>query len=155
MRLTARTDLAMRVLMFCAANPDRTVKKSEIAACCNASENHLGVIISRLGQTGYLATTRGRHGGMRLGKAPNEISVGEIFRMFEEGLPFTECYSSTGNNCPIITVCKLRPAIDRALAAFFRELDGVTLQDLCAQTAPLQKILGLSEVFACEGVATA
>ena len=31
MRLTTRTNLAMRTLMFCAVNPDRVVRKAEIA----------------------------------------------------------------------------------------------------------------------------
>ena len=39
MRLTVRTNLAMRALMFCAINADRTVRKAEIAAACNSSEN--------------------------------------------------------------------------------------------------------------------
>jgi len=44
MRLTMRTNLAMRTLMFCAVNPGRTVRKAEIASYCNASENHLGLV---------------------------------------------------------------------------------------------------------------
>ena len=46
MRVTKRTNIAMRVLMFCAANNDRLVTKAEIAWVCNASENHLAQIIN-------------------------------------------------------------------------------------------------------------
>ena len=46
MRLTKRTNISMRVLMYCAAHEGRLVTKSEIAECCNASENHLAQVIN-------------------------------------------------------------------------------------------------------------
>lgn len=59
MRLTTRTNLAMRTLMFCAVNPDRTVRKHEIAEACNASENHLAQVVNTLAQRGFVDTQRG------------------------------------------------------------------------------------------------
>ncbi len=94
MRLTVKTNLAMRVLMFCAVNTGRTVRKTEVAEACNASANHLGVIINQLGHGGFLETTRGRGGGIRLSRPPADINVGEVFRVFEAGLPFAECFSA-------------------------------------------------------------
>lgn len=41
MRLTARTNLTIRVLMSCAVNDGMTVRTAEIAEKCNASVNHL------------------------------------------------------------------------------------------------------------------
>lgn len=49
--------------MYCAANSDRLVTKSEIAERCNISENHLAQVINQLAQLGYLRTQRGRNGG--------------------------------------------------------------------------------------------
>lgn len=146
MRLTVRTNLAMRVLMFCAVNPGRMVKKSEIAANCNASENHLGVVISRLGQTGFLATTRGRNGGIRLSRPASAIAVGDVFRTFEAGVPFAECFSAAENTCPIRDCCKLRGALGTALAAFYAELDQVTLGDLTCGNTGLHRLLELEAV---------
>ena len=65
MRLTVRTNIAMRALMTCAVNPDRIVRKAEIAGVAGASEAHLGVVINQLAQTGFIETIRGRHGGIR------------------------------------------------------------------------------------------
>ena len=56
MRLTIRTNLAMRTLMLCAANPGRIVRKHEIAGICNASENHLAQVIHLLAINGFLNT---------------------------------------------------------------------------------------------------
>jgi Rrf2 family nitric oxide-sensitive transcriptional repressor len=140
MRLTMRTNLAMRVLMFCAVNAGVTVRKQDIAATCNASENHLAQVIHLLARKGYLRTVRGRGGGVRLGRAAETIRVGEVFRTFEAELPFAECFAE-GNTCPLAGACQLRCLLTEALAAFYGTLDTVTLRDLVAENSPLDRIL--------------
>jgi Rrf2 family nitric oxide-sensitive transcriptional repressor len=140
MRLTMRTNLAMRVLMFCAVNTGVTVRKQDIAASCNASENHLAQVIHLLAQKGYLRTVRGRGGGVRLGRAAETIRVGEVFRAFEADLPFAECFAE-GNTCPLAGACQLRCVLTEALAAFYGTLDRVTLRDLVAGNNPLGALL--------------
>jgi len=53
MRLTIRTNLAMRTLMFCAVNSGRIVRKHEIAVACNSSENHLAQVVNTLVAKGF------------------------------------------------------------------------------------------------------
>ncbi|MEI4486480.1 Rrf2 family transcriptional regulator [Frigidibacter sp. MR17.14] len=152
MRLTLRTNLAMRALMYCAAHDDRLVTKAEIARACNASENHLAQVINALGQSGFLATQRGRSGGMRLGAAAEDITVGRVFREFEAETPFTECFSRTDNSCPISGRCLLKNALENALAAFYATLDKVTLADLLddpAALAHLRNLTGTQHDLAC------
>ena len=83
MRLTDYTDYTLRVLMFCAANPDRLVTIAELAEHHHLSKNHLMKIVNDLARQGVIATTRGRGGGMRLLKDPTQIVVGEIVRRTE------------------------------------------------------------------------
>ena len=80
MRLTTRTNLATRVLMFCAVNEGRVVRSADIASACNASGNHLGHVIHQLQQHGFVDTLRGRAGGLQLGLKPREISIGRVFQ---------------------------------------------------------------------------
>ncbi|NEX45071.1 RrF2 family transcriptional regulator [Pseudotabrizicola algicola] len=141
MRLTTRTNLAMRTLMFCAANPDRIVRKREVADVCNASENHLAQVIHLLAQKGYLRTVRGRAGGLMLGKSPDRISVGAVFRQFEATLPFAECFAGEECNCPLVGACRLKRALAQALDAFYAELDGVTVADLMRNNTDLTSLL--------------
>ncbi|SSC64377.1 RrF2 family transcriptional regulator [Ciceribacter selenitireducens] len=140
MRLTTRTNLAIRTLMFCAVNAHITVRKSDIAAACNASENHLGQVIRVLGQHDFIDATRGRHGGLQLMRAPSEINIGAVFRVFEADLPFAECFSIT-NTCPLVEVCWLRNAIRDAVEAFYASLDKVRLSDLVEGNAGLAALL--------------
>ena len=141
MRLTTRTNLALRTLMVCAINTGRTVRKHEIAQACNASENHLAQVINTLSQLGYVKTTRGRHGGLQLARAPEEIRIGQVFRVFESGVPFTECFEPEGNTCPLTAVCRLRLALVDALDAFYASLDRHTLFDMLDDNTGLRQLL--------------
>jgi len=130
MRLADYTDYTLRVLMYCASNPKRLVTISEIAERFNISRNHLMKIVSDLGRQGMLATTRGRGGGIRLMRSPQEICVGDVVRAAETDFRLVECFDEATNTCAIAPVCRMKRVLDRALAAYFRELDGVTLHDL-------------------------
>lgn len=141
MRLTTRTNLAMRTLMFCAVNPGRIVRRQEVAAACNASENHLAQVIHLLAQKKFLRTIRGRAGGLMLGRAPESITVGEVFRAFEAPLPFAECFAGDANQCPLFAACRLKCLLSDALAAFYAKLDEVTVVDLVEENCDLQFIL--------------
>ena len=143
MRLTLRTNLAMRTLMMCAVNQHRTVRRAEIAASCNASENHLGLVINQLGQRGFIETLRGRTGGIRLARPAEQIGVGEVLRVFEACLPFAECFEGAENECPLKSCCKLRGVLGDALEAFYAALDPVTLADLTRDNSELHALLEL------------
>jgi Rrf2 family nitric oxide-sensitive transcriptional repressor len=141
MRLTTRTNLAMRTLMFCAVNDGRVVRKHEVAEACNASENHLAQVIHLLAQRGFLKTVRGRAGGLRLGRGVDDIRVGEVFRVFESKLPFTECMDTTENRCPLINCCRLKCALADALDQFYASLDRLSLRDMVNENGELEGLL--------------
>ena len=144
MRLTTRTNLAMRTLMFCAVNGDRIVRKHEIAEACNASENHLAQVVNTLAQRGYVETQRGRSGGLRLARDMDEIGVGEVLRTFEAVLPFVECFDSQNNSCPLREACKFRDTLGMALDAFYGAMDRHTLGDLVRDNVALDHLLRLT-----------
>lgn len=141
MRVTKRTNIAMRVLMYCAANTGHLVTKAQIAARCNASENHVAQIINQLAQLGYLHTQRGRHGGLELARPAREILIGDIFRALEAPVPLAECFADADNTCPLIDACRLRPVLTRAAHAFYATLDPITLDELVCGNGPLLDIL--------------
>lgn len=138
MRLTRHTDYALRVLMYTAARDERLVTITEVASAYRISRNHLVKVVSTLGHHGYLETIRGKGGGIRLGKAPADISVGTVVRTMEEHLDIIDC---AGSDCPIIAPCRLRTALDEAAEAFLRVLDGYTLADLVINQAEILSAL--------------
>jgi Rrf2 family nitric oxide-sensitive transcriptional repressor len=144
MRLTLRTNLAARVLMYCGVNEEQTVRSSEIAKACNASGNHLSQVIHKLQQYGYVQTRRGRGGGLSLARKPGAISIGALFRDFEAEVPFVECFDPANNNCPLVGDCRLNSYMQKALDAFYTELDEVTLQDLVDGNCGLVELLAIA-----------
>lgn len=144
MRLTTRTNLALRTLMVCAVNPNRIIRKSDVAGRVNASEHHLAQVVNQLGQIGLIQTLRGRNGGFVLALPAEEISVGRVFRAFEADLPFMECFTDQ-NTCPLKDVCRIGPHLRRAIEAFYATLDPLTLRDLVDCNEGLEAILSLGD----------
>lgn len=152
MRLTTRTNLASRVLMFCAVNEGRLVRSGEVAEICNASANHVARVVNLLHAGGFIETVRGRTGGLRLALPAERISIGEVFRVFEADIPFAECFDPVTNTCPLAGACRLRDSLTRALAAFYHELDRLSLADLVDGNCGLHGLLAIPEAIAeaCE-----
>lgn len=145
MRLTTRTNLASRILMACAVNDGVTVRTSQIAARCNASTHHMLQVVNLLHGNGFVETIRGRSGGLRLARPMDQISIGEVFRVFEAGVPFAECFDAQTNTCPLSDTCRLRSFISRALEMFYHELDTITLADLVKGNCGLESVLAMSD----------
>lgn len=141
MRLTTRTNLAMRVLMYCAVNEGRLNRTADMAAACNASPNHLMQVVPVLHRNGLVHAVRGRSGGVSLGKPASEVVVGQVFRLFEAQLPFTECFAGGTNSCPLTMHCRLKTALAAALDAFYGALEKITLKDLVEDNCGLEALL--------------
>jgi Rrf2 family nitric oxide-sensitive transcriptional repressor len=141
MRLTTRTNLAARVLMSCAVNDSVVVRSMDIAQRTNASLNHVLQVVNTLQEHGFIETLRGRTGGVRLARPATDISIGEVFRIFEGGIAFTECFDLATNTCPLVSTCRLRGLLTRAVEAFFHEMDMVTLADLVSGNCGLSALL--------------
>lgn len=143
MRLTVRTNLAMRTLMYCAAHPHRRVRRAEIAATCQASENHIAVVVNQLSHHGFVDTQRGRTGGIRLAHPPDQLKVSAVFTAFERVQPLVECQRGPQGGCPLDGACRLPATLNRALDAFYAVLDDVTLADLIDDNADLHARLAV------------
>lgn len=144
MRLTIFTDYTLRVLIYLGVrrDDDRRATISDIASAYGISENHLMKIVHHLAKQGYVETTRGKGGGMRLALDPQRINIGEVVRNAEEDRAIVECFQESGKQCPIEAVCQLHGILAKALDAFFAELDQHTLADLLLHRVALANIFG-------------
>jgi Rrf2 family nitric oxide-sensitive transcriptional repressor len=128
MRLTRYTDYAMRVLIHLAAHPERLCSIAEISRAYSISQNHLMKVVNDLVRQGFVASSRGRSGGIKLGRPAEEINVGAVVRHTEEGFDLVDC-----------------GALNQALGAFMGVLDGYTLADLSMRKADLRILFGTVE----------
>ena len=136
MRLSEYTDYSLRVLMYCAANPQRLVTIGELAEHHRVSKNHLMKVVNALARQGVIETTRGRGGGLRLLQAADAIRVGDIVRAAETDFRLVECFDPATDTCTLTPTCRLKLVFGDALRAYFKELDAVTLADITAPTPP-------------------
>jgi Rrf2 family nitric oxide-sensitive transcriptional repressor len=138
--------------MTCGVNDGEKLRTADIATMCNASVHHLLQVVHMLQESGYVETMRGRSGGLRLAQRRADICIGEVFRLFESGTPFAECFDPAANTCPLTQECRLRSYLIRALDAFYTELDRITLDDLVRGNCGLEKLLAMAPTTA-EGCA--
>lgn len=140
MQLTKQTDYAFRILLFLGKLP--TGERSSVAALSEfygISANHLARVVMRLGQLGWIETTRGKGGGISLTAAALSASAADVVRAFEPRLAPVDCYEPA---CALLPDCRLRGALARAMAAFMAELEN----------CPMAELMGLETVQALKWV---
>lgn len=135
MQLTQWTDYSLRVLMYCAATQGRAALPTvgEIAQTHGISRSHLTKVVMTLSAQGWLETTRGRGGGLRLLVPAEQIRVGEVVRQSEADFHLVECFEPSANTCRMVGRCRLQSVLGQAMEAYLRVLDGATLADLVQQ----------------------
>ena len=141
MRLTVYTDYSLRVLMFLAVKGDELATIAEIAKAYAISKNHLMKVVHQLGLAGYVETVRGKGGGLRLARPPQDIVLGKVVRRTEPDMALVPCFDPDDASCAIFSGCMLRGVLSEARDAFLAALDRHTLADLVRPRAPLQKLL--------------
>lgn len=135
MRLTRYTDYALRVLIHLALHDDRLCSIPEIAATYDASHNHLRKVVHGLALDGLIETVRGRGGGMRLARPPEDIRVGEVVRLTEEGFELADC-----SGCSLSPACGLTGVLAEGAAAMLEVFDRYTIADLIAKKMALRRL---------------
>ena len=140
MRLTTFTDYTLRVLIYLGLHQDRLVTIADIAQAYGISENHLMKVVHGLAQRGDIETVRGKGGGMRLARLPQEINIGETIRATEGYGGLLGCIDGN-SDCCIQGTCALVGILREAQNALYAVLDRHTLADLLQQDSGLRVLL--------------
>ncbi len=142
MQLTHYTDYALRTLIYLAASEDGATV-AQISEAYDISRNHLVKVAHHLGKLGYVHTTRGKSGGLRLAMEPKDINVGELVEKVEPNFTLVECFQESGGHCVISPVCTLKGVLARAERAFKAELSQYTLADIVGDGQAIGKLLNI------------
>lgn len=132
MRLTSFTDYGLRVLMRLAATPDVALSTATLADELRLSRNHLAKIMQCLSRAGYVATRRGGGGGAQLARPPEDIRLGDVVRLLEQGQAIVECFAEGGGRCTLTGNCRLKHRLRAAEEGFLRDLNRSTLAQIAA-----------------------
>ena len=128
---------ALRVLADMAEHQsDGYLPLKEIAQRQDISEKYLESIVKLLVKGGVLKGLRGKGGGYRLNKSPDQYTVGEILRMTEGSLAPVACLEPDAAPCGRMSVCPtlhMWQGLDRVINEY---LDGYTIADLMQAEQP-------------------
>lgn len=125
MQLSRHTDLAIRLLVQLAAEPGAQMTIAQIAHDQAVPQPYLMKIANALAHAGFIATTRGRGGGVSLARPPAGIRIGDVVRAMEPQSEIVRC-----SECLLAPRCRLPRHLGRAMEAFYAVLDEQTLEDM-------------------------
>jgi Rrf2 family nitric oxide-sensitive transcriptional repressor len=141
MRLTTFTDYSLRVLIYLSLHRNKLSTIADIAKAYEISENHLMKVVHNLALRGDIETIRGKGGGMRLAKSPEDINIGATVRATEGEDGLFGCMDGR-SDCCIQGACALIGVLREAQNALYAVLDRYTLADVVANHNELRRILG-------------
>ncbi|MCT4656816.1 MAG: Rrf2 family transcriptional regulator [Cohaesibacter sp.] len=130
MRLARGTDFAYRILMLVAMNRNRSLTIDMVAETLGLSKAHVMKLIAKLSSHGFLETTRGRGGGMHLGKEPKDIRLGDVAHSMEADFGMVECLYRNESHCAMFGGCELTFIMHRAVRGFLDILNEYSLEDI-------------------------
>ncbi|WP_237197621.1 RrF2 family transcriptional regulator [Rothia nasimurium] len=144
MRLTAFSDVSLRVLMLLSGLDGEQISTQKIAEGVGTPYNHVAKSVAFLANMGLVESTRGRTGGVRLSEAGARATVGQVLRASEGDIPMVECEGGA-NECPMRHACSLKKILANAREEFFKMLDPVVISELPneQQMGPVFVELGL------------
>ena len=131
MIVSTRGRYALRVMIDLTEHNDGGyVPLNDIAKRQGISEKYLESVVAALVKAGLLEGLRGKKGGYRLTKRPEEYTVGSVLRLTEKSLAPVACLDCEENTCERRDTCKTLPLwkkLDALLEGFF---DGINFKEL-------------------------
>jgi Rrf2 family protein len=130
MKLSTRTRYGVRAIIELAQfEGKRPLQLKTIADRQDISVKYLEQLMGLLRAAGFVRSVRGSRGGYILGRQPEQIKVGEVFRCLEGPVTTTEC-TANEDYCKRAADCVARDLWIEVETAIHNVLDSITLADL-------------------------
>lgn len=131
MKISTKGRYALRVMAELANHsPEEFVPLKEIAGHQEISEKYLEAIMKNLVKAGLVSGVRGKGGGYRLARRPEECTLRDILEVTEGSLAPVACLEPGRAPCPRAEKCVTLP-VWQELDGLIRDyLSGVTLARL-------------------------
>lgn len=131
MNVTSKGRYALRIMIDLAQHRDEGyISLKTISDRTQLSMKYLEMIVGSLKKAELVDSTRGKEGGYKLNKTPQEYSIGEILRCIEDNLAPVACIKEGEIQCDRSGACLTVPMwkeLDDITNAY---LDTVSLEDL-------------------------
>jgi Rrf2 family transcriptional regulator, cysteine metabolism repressor len=139
MKVSTRGEYGVRAMVALAHHyGDGPMSIAEIARQSNVPAAYLEQLIAPLRRAELVKSRRGARGGYVLSRTPEEIRVGDVYRVMEGPVAPMDCVSedAADQTCPLIDGCETRPIWLKVRDSIVDALDSTTLADLAKKPAP-------------------
>lgn len=132
MKLSTKGRYGLRAMLDMALSEETgPIASHTIAQRQDISERYLEQLLIPLKQAGLVKSIRGSQGGYVLGRAPQDISVGDIIRVLEGPLAPVDCVNELNpEDCKRADACVTRLIWTKVRDSIADILDSYTLADL-------------------------
>lgn len=131
MMVSTKGRYALRVMLDLAeCPPNKYITLNDIAIRQEISEKYLESIISILSKANFVTGLRGKGGGYRLTRSPNEYTIGSILKLTENSMAPVHCLKQQPNECPRAKDCKTLPVWEGLNKVVDKYLEGIKLSDI-------------------------
>lgn len=136
MLISTKGRYALRVMIDLAEHQtDGFIPLKVIADRQEISEKYLESIIKLLVKAKLLNGLRGKGGGYKLTKTPDQYTVGSILRLTEESLAPVSCLEEGADLCPRMATCRTFPLWQGLNKVINDYLDNISIADLMQRDA--------------------
>ena len=131
MKISTKGRYAIRVMLDIAQQGTQSyIPLMDIAKRQGISEKYLESIVAVLSKNDFLQSLRGKGGGYKLLRSPEEYTIGSILKLVEGSFAPVACLEKKPNQCERAAECqtiKMWEGLEKLINDYF---EGITLADL-------------------------
>lgn len=127
MKRNSRLSLALHTLGHMAGDPDRTRTSADIAEHAGTNPVVVRRVLGKLREAGLLTSEKGHAGGWRLARAPDQITLADVYLALDESL-----VSSARDETP--SACSVEHVLQRKVALVLEEVERSLVERLAVTT---------------------
>lgn len=129
LKLAKLTDYAAVLMTVIAAEPGRVHSAQDLSERSHLAPATTAKLLKQLARAGLVESIRGAHGGYRLARAPERITVADVIDAVEGPIALTRCAIHSGG-CSIEPSCGTRANWRLINTAIRQALEAVTLAQM-------------------------
>ncbi len=129
MLITRQADYAVRIVIYLAQHYGKTLTAGVLAEKTNVPKSFLPRIVSTLSNRRIVVTEKGKKGGVKLAKPPEEITVYEVIEAID-GTPFMNVCVDREDVCPYTSFCKMHELWKELQEHIVSKLKNTTISDV-------------------------
>lgn len=127
MKRNSRLSLALHTLGHMAGDPTQMRTSADIAEHAGTNPVVVRRVLGKLREAGLLASEKGHAGGWRLARAPEDITLADVYLALDESLVAS---SEQGE----ISTCSIENILQRKVASVLEDIERSLVERLAATT---------------------